>query len=330
MTILFDHYPELHERLPWEHLVSVPTPTEPAPALGPDVWVKRDDLTAAPYGGNKVRKLEFLLADARARGRRAVLTVGAAGSNHVLATGIYARALGFTATHAVLVPQPASDDVAKKRAAYGAQGIATSRVAATALAPFGLLARTTLALARGQGVPYAIGPGGSSPLGVLGYVAAGLELAAQVHAGVCPAPAEVWVPAGSCGTAAGLLVGLRLAALDARLCAVAVAPGPFVSARRIARLADAASALLVARGVALPPRARRFTASDVVFEAGEVGRGYGHETPAARAACARAADAGLALDTTYSGKALAAMLARRSGAAPVLFWLTYSSLPGGA
>src|SRR5262249_60604854 len=80
LNALLAAYPSLAERLPCERLLDGPTPLEAAPALGPGVWVKRDDLTSARCGGNKVRKLELLLADARTRGRRSVLTVGAAGS----------------------------------------------------------------------------------------------------------------------------------------------------------------------------------------------------------------------------------------------------------
>ena len=324
--ILFDHYPELHDRLPWERLVAGPTPIERSPSLGAEVWVKRDDLTSAVHGGNKVRKLEFLLADAKRRGRRAVLTVGAAGSNHVLATAVFARALGFSTTHAVLFPQAASADVERKRRAFADAGVGTSRVPGKLLIPLGAAWRAAVALARGEGRPYLIGPGGSSPLGSLGYVAAALELSAQVRAGACPAPTEIWVPLGSGGTAAGLLVGLRLAGLGTRLVAVQVVEPPFVSARVVARLATRTAALLVHHGVGLPPRARRYREGDFDLVADQLGAGYARPTLAAEGACARAADAGLVLETTYSGKTLAGLLARPA-AGPRLFWLTYFRSP---
>jgi D-cysteine desulfhydrase len=326
VSILFAHYPTLGERLPWEPLLSGPTPIELSPGLADGVWVKRDDLTSRVYGGNKVRKLEFLLADARARGHRSLLTVGATGSNHVLATALFGRALGFAATHAVLFPQPAGADVARKERAFAEAAVGAARVPGKLLVPFGAAWRAAIALARGQGRPYLIGPGGSSPLGSLGYVAAGLELAAQVRAGECPAPSEIWVPVGSGGTAAGLLVGLRLAGLSARLHAVQVVERPWVSAGGVVRLARRIAALLVGLGVDLPPRARRYRTDDLVLVTDQLGPGYAHPTPASKDACARAADAGLVLDTTYAGKTLAGLLARPA-AGPRLFWLTYFGSP---
>jgi 1-aminocyclopropane-1-carboxylate deaminase/D-cysteine desulfhydrase-like pyridoxal-dependent ACC family enzyme len=77
---------------------------------GCSLWVKRDDLTGEAYGGNKVRKLEYLLADARARGATRLVTIGAVGSHHVLATTLYGRREGF-AVEAALVPQPRTDHV---------------------------------------------------------------------------------------------------------------------------------------------------------------------------------------------------------------------------
>src|SRR5215472_6673366 len=89
-------------------LGSYPTPLEPLEALsrpGCSLWIKRDDLTNPLYGGNKVRKLERLLADAKQRGAQRILTVGAVGSHHVLATAVFGRRAGFE-VEAVLVPQP--------------------------------------------------------------------------------------------------------------------------------------------------------------------------------------------------------------------------------
>jgi D-cysteine desulfhydrase len=312
---LFRAYPALAERLPSERLVGAVTPVEEVAALG--AWVKRDDLTAAPLGGNKVRKLELLLADARARGHRALLTVGGTGSNHVLATAIYARRLGFAATHAVLFPQPECAAVTLRLAQLRELGVETTRAGGKLGVPLAAARRVAAALARGQGRPYVIGPGGSSPLGSLGYVGAALELAEQVRAGVCPAPRAIYVPLGSGGTAAGLLVGLALAGLDgARVVAVQVVPWPWASEAAVRGLARRTAALLLRLGVRAPAPG----ALEVVRD--QLGPGYGAPTAAAEAAVARAAAAGLTLETTYSGKALAALLARREPGA--LFWLTYA------
>jgi D-cysteine desulfhydrase len=94
---LFERYPGLTGRIPWRRLGRWPTPLSPVAAPLPcdGLMVKRDDLSGEAYGGNKVRKLEFLLAEALARGCDGVITFGTAGSNHALATAIYARRLGL-------------------------------------------------------------------------------------------------------------------------------------------------------------------------------------------------------------------------------------------
>ena len=108
---LMRRWPELADRLPHLPLGELPTPVErlALPARG-EVWVKRDDLSALAYGGNKIRKLEFLLADATARGCEAVWTLGAIGSHHALATALYAEPAGLD-THILHFPQPLTEHV---------------------------------------------------------------------------------------------------------------------------------------------------------------------------------------------------------------------------
>ncbi|MCA9671555.1 MAG: pyridoxal-phosphate dependent enzyme [Myxococcales bacterium] len=287
--------------------------------LGADLWVKRDDLSGEPYGGNKVRKLELLLADARARGARCVLTGGATGSNHVLATAVYGRALGL-ATHAVVFRQPENAFVRRNAARCRALGVKLYPVTSPLSLPLAL-ARVAAAT-RADGRRYDMLPGGSTPLGTLGYVAAACELAEQVRAGELPEPVAIWVPIGSAGTAVGLQLGLALCGLRTRVVAVCVG-------------APRAAATVVARGLGALTR-RKLGVGDLAAHALElvddqVGRGYGHETPAALEALELARLDALALDTTYSAKALAALVARcRSGAAHGqvhLFWNTYNSRP---
>src|SRR5688572_13833817 len=109
--LLFDRYPQL-ARIPWMSLAEVPTPVQPIDLQigGAECWIKRDDLTSQIYGGNKVRKLEFLLAHAAARGVKRLITAGAAGSHHALATAVFGRQTGF-AVSLVLFPQPLTDHV---------------------------------------------------------------------------------------------------------------------------------------------------------------------------------------------------------------------------
>ena len=108
MNVLADRWPPL-SKLARVELATLPTPVESLPRisdkLDSEIWVKRDDLTARRYGGNKVRKLEYLLGEACARGANTLITAGAVGSHHVFATALYGRDLGFE-TYAALTPQP--------------------------------------------------------------------------------------------------------------------------------------------------------------------------------------------------------------------------------
>lgn len=303
--------------LPHLALATLPTPVERVASLGPRVWVKRDDLSGHPdvgYGGNKVRKLEFLLADALRRGRRSVLTLGAAGSNHVLATALYAKAAGIAHASAILFPQPPSPQVDARRRVFDEIGLARANVPGKLAVPFGAAWLAIRSALGGHGWPAWIPTGGSSPIGALGYVNAGLELGEQIEAGLLPVPAKIFVPLGSAGTAAGLVVGLRMAGLPARVVAVQVVPRPWMSAAACLRLARRTADLLQ-----VPPP----TAADLDVETAELGPDYGVPTPAAEAAAAKGTDAGLAMETTYGAKALAALLARGADE-DVLFWHTFS------
>ena len=94
--LLFQRFPALAEGIPWIGLGDLPTPVEALPGLGGGrLWVKRDDLSSRRYGGNKVRKLEFVLADARRQGKRTIVTLGGTGTHHGLATTIFGRSLGL-------------------------------------------------------------------------------------------------------------------------------------------------------------------------------------------------------------------------------------------
>jgi D-cysteine desulfhydrase len=321
-------------RLPRVALGAWPTPLAAAPALAaatgvPGLLLKDDGACATPYGGNKVRKLEYLLGDARARGCTAVLTFGAAGSNHVLATAIHARALGLDC-HAVLTEQPPTPwvrgtlgwHVQLGTTLHPATGHADSQAIAARLAAGHPAGAHALAV-----IPW----GGSAPLGTLGFVAAGLELAAQCADLALP-PQAVYLPAGTLGTAVGLALGLALAGLPTRVIGAVVVPPAVASPAALRALADGTVALLrtLDPAVALPadPLARLTLRTEFL------GDGYALPTPAARAAVAAAAEGGLALETTYGGKALAALRADAAtldpAAGPVVFWVTGNTRPGPA
>jgi D-cysteine desulfhydrase len=167
-----------------------------------------------------------------------------------------------------------------------------------------------------------VAAGGSTPLGILGHVNAGLELVAQIDAGVLPQPESVVVPLGTGGTAAGLALAFRIARRNIRVTAVRVVPRIVGRRTRVLRLAARTSRLIERISGESVPRVRRADLS-VLHEA--YGGAYGRETEIARAAAARLrAKSAIALDPTYSAKAFAVALDVALGA-PTLFWLTFDS-----
>ena len=311
-SLIHERFPAA--RLPRVELCDLPTPVRRMAALDPprDLWVKDDSGSAPLWGGNKPRKLEWILADARAKGRRTILTFGGLGTNHGLATALYARQLGMRCVLA-LVDQPLDAHVEaqlERIRASGALVHVTRTTPRTALALPYLMTR--------HGRAYYLPPGGSSPVGTLGFVEAALELAAQVQAGELPEPEGIVLALGSGGSAAGLLAGLRVAGMRTKVHAVLVNDRLKLDEKVLLRLARRTLSRLEA-GVDPDPRAL-----EVVR--GFLGGGYGHATPEARDAIARAADAeGLALDPVYTGKAMAALLAGAGGDGPVLYWHTHSA-----
>ncbi len=316
-------------------LGSYPTPVVPLPAaaraggVSPDVglWCKRDDLTSPDYGGNKVRKLEHLLDDAARAGAQRIVSIGALGSHHMLATALYGARAGFE-VEGVLTPQPWSphvEEVARAQASVGLRPFPVPSYGAVAIA----LARRLVA----RGKTFLVPPGGSSVSGSLGYVDAAAELADQIARGALPRPRAIVVALGSGGTAAGLLVGLVRAGLLARgappieLLAVQVVDPPLASA-----MATLALALRTARRLALRiDRALLSSMNGALrVDRGFLGDGYGHAIAGGDDATAAAREDGLTLDPTYTAKAFAAALAL-ARAAPagsnVLYWHTLAA-PG--
>lgn len=327
---LFDLYPRLRDRLPWIALGALPTPVEPLDAAGGDVFVKHDGLSSPVYGGNKVRTLEVLFGEARARGARTVWSTGAFGSNHAVAAALHAPRAGLD-SGALLFPQPVSAP-ALENAAVSASHCHLLR----ALPHWSTLPFAMWQLQRHHPhESYVMPPGGATPRGALGYASAALELCHQVAAGALPPPRAVVVAVGSTCTSAGLLAGFHLAArlgLGLRhrpqLVAVRVTPWPVTSTTRIAGLAVRTGALLAtlsgdARAALTPAEARAALRVDGRY----LGGGYGVPTAAGRRAIDRLGRR-VALDTTYSAKAAAALLdLAAEGNGPLLFWATKSAAP---
>ena len=324
---LVDRFPALVS-LPRLPFVEVPTPVERLRLPGlPDgtLWVKRDDQSCPLYGGNKPRKLEFVIGAAAARGSRRLVTTGGIGTHHGLATTLLARSQGIATTIAV-VPQPVTDHVREQLRAMwacGAEIVPARGIGSAAAQVMRVLARSALRGERPSFVP----TGGSSAVGDIGFVSAAFELADQIEAGVLPEPREVYVPVGSGGTLSGLVLGARLAGLRVRFVGVLVTDILPPSPARLARLA--AATLRRLRQVAPSLPAVSVGAEDFPLAHRQLGAGYGAPTPAAHAAQEAARAAGLQLETVYTAKCLSELLERwREGRAeaPLLFWHTYSSV----
>jgi D-cysteine desulfhydrase len=280
-----------------------PTPLQPAPQLsaelGVEVWLKRDDLTGVGMGGNKIRKLEFLMADMAARGADVILTAGGAISNHVQLTAAAAARQGVRC-HLVLYgdrPDPAPMNLTLAEQ-LGAIVTFTGDPRRDSVDP-GLEQAAEEERAAGR-VPYVVGRGGATPVGCLGYVDAAFELGEQLeeHRLECTA---VFLATGSCGTHAGLFLGQQLSGARWALIGGSVSR-PIPECRtRIAALAAGAADLI---GERLPEGAE--AAIDV---RDAIGPGYGEASKEGQAAAAlAAATEGLLLDPVYTAKAMSVLV----------------------
>ncbi|KPF64165.1 cytochrome C biogenesis protein CcmE [alpha proteobacterium AAP81b] len=294
-------------RFPRQRYTPFATPLEPLPRLsvrlgGPEIWIKRDDMLGLAGGGNKTRKLEFLMAAALAEGADTIVTMGAPQSNHCRLTLSAAAKEGLACRLIIEERVPGSYDAHAlgNNQLFELMGAAAIRMVPAGTDIPGELAREAEAVRAAGGKPYIIPGGGSNPLGALGYAACAQELLVQsFELGL--AFDHLVVASGSAGTHAGLLAGL--VALNAGL------PVTGINVRRpraeqegnVHRLAVATAALL---GTPAPAEA------DVVARDEWVGPGYSLPTPEmVDAVRTVAAVEGILLDPVYSGKAMAGLFA---------------------
>lgn len=298
-------------------LARTPTPLERlnrlSDELGLEFWVKRDDLTGSHLSGNKIRKLDFLLAAARDAGATSVITCGGVQSNHARATALAARPLGMKA-HLILrtptgnpaeLPSPPTGNVLL-------DVLAGAVIHTISPADYRALRNERMAALadelRHQGeVPFIIPEGGSSALGACGYVVCAREIASQLAAVGLEADL-VAAATGSGGTLAGLALGFE------ELGAKTVARGIAVCDDRQYFSAIVDRLALEARDLGLPALSPGRYEVDDRF----VGRGYAQTTPAELAHLAAVVrDHGLALDPVYTNKAMLGLVSslRAAGSA---------------
>ncbi|MCL5876051.1 MAG: pyridoxal-phosphate dependent enzyme [Candidatus Dependentiae bacterium] len=334
---LFKQFPQCKDLIPHISLGSFPTPIAPLKSLGAalncnSLYIKRDDLTGKKteefqlYGGNKVRKLEFLLADALFNHQaKTIVTFGAAGSNHALATAIYAHELGLNAI-LMLKDQPNSAVVRHNLlldSYYNAQLQWYPDNETRSSAANKLLKEDSKA--------YLIPTGGSNSIGSLGFVNAAFELADQIKTGQISEPDLIYIPIGSCGTAAGLLLGMQAANIRSHLICVIVEPEEkqdeflkqikklFVEINENLHALDASFHLY------------DFPEDQLVLNKKFCGTSYGVLIPeAADAITSMQQTEQIRVEGTYSAKAIAAIIDDASSGAleekTVLFWNTYCGI----
>ncbi len=286
-------------------LLSALLPLSGSGQAPPELWVKRDDLTGAELSGNKVRKLEFLLAQARREGADTVITCGGAQSNHCRATALAAAQIGLSSVLFLRTADPARPPAADGNMLLDRLCGAQLRF----ITPTQYQRRTELMsamveeLAKAGRRGYVIPEGGSNALGCFGYVAAVAELLAQMPEG----PLTIVHAAGSGGTGAGLLLGVHLLGLPWRVVGVNVCDDRAYFVNLMAGILEEAARRhgIVEAGRLL---ARR---EDFEMLDGYVGRGYALSRPAELLLIGDVCRAsGLVLDPVYTGKAMFGMVDR--------------------
>jgi len=313
--------PRPWDALPRLALAHLPTPLTRldrfSRVVGAEIWLKRDDIGSIAHAGNKARKLEFLLADAVARGCDVVLTMGGPQSNHARATAAYCAGLGLRCI-LVLGGDPPKEELGNLLLD---RLLGAEVVFAGARDFAGIAARMAEVAAglEGSGArPYAITIGGSTPLGAVGFAVAYDELLGQLSEAGVGANA-LYLASASGSTHAGLEVGRRLAGGGPPVQGIAILkPDAGGSGEHVAELASDCATLL--------GRHETWTALDIRLDVRFMGPGYGSPTAEASQAIALLARTeGILADPVYTGKALAGLLAHlreQRTVGPVVFWHT--------
>jgi D-cysteine desulfhydrase family pyridoxal phosphate-dependent enzyme len=302
--------------IPRLHFAHLPTPIEPLPRLsaflnGPHLLVKRDDQTGLAFGGNKTRKLEFLVAEAQAQGAETLISAGAVQSNHCRQTAAAAAKFGFKCI-LVLVGQPpvqASANLLLDHL-FEAEIVWAEKPCREAV-----LQETFERISAQGKKPYLVPYGGSSPTGVLGYAFAMKEFIGQKVK-------SDWIVFGSSsgGTQAGMVLGKRIFGWEGKLLGISIDEPQRILQERVAMLASATSKKLGQRLV--------FSPDEVLVNAEYAASGYGVLTGVEREAISLfAKQEGLLLDPVYTGRAAAGLIDLVSKGffkknETVLFWHT--------
>lgn len=309
--------------LPRVRLAYLPTPFEEAQRLsqalgGPRIWLKRDDLTGLALGGNKARKLELLLGEAKQRGCDVVITVGAVQSNHARMTAAACARLGMQAVLVLGGQAPTSPQGnLLLDSLFGAEVRIVDTDEDYILD--GVLQDTAREYTRSGHRPYVIPRGGSNVLGAMAYLEAFVELVGQCNAsGV--RPTAIVHASSSGGTQAGLVCGTLMSGRAVQVVGISAGPPRELCVRRVVGIAREVCERLGLGGRVHP--------DDVIVHDEFVGPGYAVPTPECKEAIRLLAETeGVLLDPVYTGKAMAGLIAlvREGRFGPqdtVVFWHT--------
>ncbi len=330
MIPLFNKFPLLAVSLNYHRLANLPTPVLRLENLSKklsrdDLFIKRDDLSTNLYGGNKIRKLEFIFGDVLASGSTHLITSGAAGSNHALAVAIFGAQLGLEVT-LMLFEQPYNEEISNNLLADYASG---AQLHLDSSYESHIASLNKVIEENDAEKTFVIPPGGSSVSGVCGYINAAFELKEQIGKGELPEPKTIFVALGTMGTAVGLVLGLKAAGLQSKVVAVRVVPSYVSDSQKFSALFESTNRMLHEKDPSFP--LCNLTDDDLSFESDFLGPGYGYITAESQTAidCLQKTE-GLKLDGVYTGKTFAAFLEmakKEKQNGPLLFWNTKNSLP---
>lgn len=336
-NLLFAQWPGLKGKIPYISFGNLPTPVQKLHAIstkkGVSVYIKQDGLSGgfdaqgkSLYGGNKIRKLEFLLAQARHVGAQKVMTFGCAGSNHTVATSVHAHQMGMK-TICMLLHQPSSQGLRKNLLLHLDYETELHFNANNELRQLNAFFVWLEQYKKDGHPPYIIPTGGSNAIGTIGFVNAAFELAEQIKQGLLPKPSHIYVACGSCGTTAGLLLGCMAAGIDVDIVALAVHPASATYfPDKIAKLFNETNALLHNADPSFP--LFEFPDNHLIVDLRFGGSRYGLFSDEGIHAYQELLDLEhIQLDGTYSAKAFAGLLEtiKPDSHTSVLFWNTFCS-----
>ena len=301
---LFRKYPKL-ATIPWVSVINSPTPIhkieQTSKTLKRNIWVKRDDLTHAIYGGNKPRKYEFVFADILRKGKKTIVTLGSIGTNHGLATAVTARDFGLN-THLFVLEQPLSEDVRENLLCHHFFGAKLHLMKNPLHRKLAM--KIKLMLDRSS---YFVTLGASSPLGTLGFVNAAFELKEQIEKKIMPEPDKLFVTVGSLATCAGLVLGLELARVKTKVVGIGVTDPARSSKQNTIELAKKAREIIRSKDNSIPDVSREIE-NRLIIDHSYFGGKYGVSTKEALEAIDLAKKDALKLEHTYTGKTLGGLI----------------------